>query len=160
MVCPISASAKNILNLVSLSFITSLSKSAPGRYTLYVNVEHYYKKTIFITINTVIAATINLITNYLFIPKYGYFAAAFTTLFSYGVALFLHANYSKELNRDLYPISYFIFPFFKILGVVIIFYLFVDSIILRWSFALILIFFEFWQNRHLVINKIRSWQNK
>lgn len=30
-------------------------------YTLYVNVEHYYKKTVFISINTLIAAIINII---------------------------------------------------------------------------------------------------
>ncbi|HEM6086692.1 TPA: oligosaccharide flippase family protein [Streptococcus suis] len=129
-------------------------------YTLYVNVEHYYKKTVFITINTVIAATINLITNYLFIPKYGYFAAAFTTLFSYGVAFFLHANYSKELNRDLYPISYFIFPFFKILGVVIIFYIFVDSIIIRWLFAAVLFLIEIFQYRELIIEQIKQLKKK
>lgn len=49
-------------------------------YTLYVNIEHFYKKTPYITLNTVIAAGLNLILNYIFIPRYGYMAAAYTTL--------------------------------------------------------------------------------
>lgn len=44
-------------------------------YSLYVNIEHYYKKTPYITLNTVIAAVSNIILNFIFIPRYGYVAA-------------------------------------------------------------------------------------
>lgn len=65
-------------------------------YTLYVNIEHFYKKTPYITVNTLIAAGSNLILNYIFIPLYGYVAAAYTTLFSYLLAFVLHARYAKN----------------------------------------------------------------
>lgn len=39
-------------------------------YTMYVYIEHYYKKTVYITKNTLIAAGLNVILNFILIPKY------------------------------------------------------------------------------------------
>jgi O-antigen/teichoic acid export membrane protein len=72
-------------------------------YSLYVNVEFYLKKTQYIAVGTVIAAVLNIILNYLFIPKYGYIAAAYTTLVGYIVLFTLHYNISsKWIKKDLY----------------------------------------------------------
>ena len=39
-------------------------------YSLYVNIEHYYKKTVFVSTNTIIAAILNIIMNFTcFIPQ-------------------------------------------------------------------------------------------
>lgn len=65
-------------------------------YTMYVNVEHYYKKTVRISLYTAVAAVINLVLNYILIPYFGYVAAAYTTIVSYVVALILHATYAKN----------------------------------------------------------------
>ena len=95
-------------------------------YTLYVNVEHYHGKTVFITINTFIAAGSNLILNYLFIPKFGYAAAAYTTLLSYVIAFALHARYAKRLEPELFPFRMFIVSFLQLAVTVITFYFFRD----------------------------------
>lgn len=108
-------------------------------YTLYVNIEHFYKKTIFITINTLIAAATNLVLNFLFIPRFGYIAAAFTTLISYFIAFVLHANYAKKLDKDLYPFRFFIAPFIQIAIAVIMFYIFKNVPILRWGLMILYI---------------------
>ena len=52
-------------------------------YTMYVNVEQFKKKTVGMAIASVSAAAMNYGLNYLFIPKYGYIAAAYTTLISF-----------------------------------------------------------------------------
>ncbi len=52
-------------------------------YTMYVNVEQFKKKTVGMAIASVSAAAINYGLNYLLIPKYGYIAAAYTTLISF-----------------------------------------------------------------------------
>ncbi|MCR5419795.1 MAG: oligosaccharide flippase family protein, partial [Lachnospiraceae bacterium] len=52
-------------------------------YTNYVNVELFYKKTPIIAISSIMAAIVNYILNYLMIPRFGYIAAAYTTLISY-----------------------------------------------------------------------------
>lgn len=117
-------------------------------YTLYVNIEHFYKKTPCITVNTLIAAGSNLILNYIFIPLYGYVAAAYTTLFSYLLAFVLHARYAKKLEPDVYPLKSFARPFAHILGAMIVFYLFMNEWYIRWGglcIYLLLMFIREWK---------------
>lgn len=59
-------------------------------YTMFVNVEQLKKKTIGMAIASAIAAAINLLLNWIFIPKFGYLAAAYTTLVGYIVLLAIH----------------------------------------------------------------------
>lgn len=105
-------------------------------YTLYVNVEHFYKKTIYITFNTVIAAITNIALNLIFIPKYGYVAAAFTTLAAYIVSFVLHSFYAKKLEPELFPLKTFLKPTLQLVGLTVVFYLFIDYLILRWVIML------------------------
>ena len=106
-------------------------------YTLYVNIEHYHKKTKGITFNTVIAAITNIILNLLLIPRYGYVAAAFTTLVSYLVSFVLHAYKSKKLEPNLYSITYFALPLMEIVIATVLFYVFMDNSIARWVILII-----------------------
>lgn len=101
-------------------------------YTMYVNVEHYYKKTIHISLYTAIAAITNLILNYMFIPYFGYVAAAYTTIVSYVVALILHASYAKRLRPETYPIKTFFAPLLHISAFTVIFYFLINRAMLRW----------------------------
>ena len=59
-------------------------------YNLYVALEQFAKKTVGMAIGTVLAAAINIALNWLLIPKYGYIAAAYTTLFGYACLLVIH----------------------------------------------------------------------
>ena len=59
-------------------------------YTNYVNVEIFCKKTSIIAMGSCLAALINYILNYAFIPRVGYIAAAYTTFASYIVLMLMH----------------------------------------------------------------------
>ena len=59
-------------------------------YTNYVNVELFHKKTPIIAASSIFAAVINYILNYLMIPRFGYVAAAYTTLVSYVLLMIFH----------------------------------------------------------------------
>ena len=107
-------------------------------YSLYVNVEHYYKKTKIIAINTLIAAIFNLVLNYIFIPKYGYVAAAFTTLASYIISFGLHFKSSKKIEPKLFNIKLFFKPILCILFSVVCFYVFKNYWYIRWGGAVAL----------------------
>ena len=52
-------------------------------YTMFVNIEQFKKKTVGMAVASMIAACVNLILNYIFIPRIGYLAAAYTTLVGY-----------------------------------------------------------------------------
>lgn len=66
-------------------------------YNVIVPAEYYTKKTIYIMLGTLFSAVLNIIMNYIFISKYGFIAAAYTTLFSYFVYLILHVIIAKRL---------------------------------------------------------------
>ncbi len=109
-----------------------LSNYVVFAYTLYVNVEHFHRKTLYITYNTLLAAGCNLLLNYILIPRYGYVAAAYTTLISYFFAFVLHASYAKKLEHGLYPLKTFLWPLTHLIIAVIVFYVFVDQWYIRW----------------------------
>ncbi len=69
-------------------------------YTLYANYAFYRKKTGLISLFTFIAGIVNVGLNYLFIPEYGYIAAAWTTLFSYFVLFVLHYINVKYILKE------------------------------------------------------------
>ncbi|MGI6071387.1 MAG: oligosaccharide flippase family protein [Lachnospiraceae bacterium] len=107
-----------LLMLISPEIITVLggSKYAPARhvaipivlamfYSFMYNqpsaVEYYYKKTHFIAIGTVSAAVLNIILNAVFIPKYGYVAAAYTTVVCYLVYYMLHLILAWKVHGSM-----------------------------------------------------------
>lgn len=68
-------------------------------YGIPAIVEYYHKKTIYISIGTIGAAVVNVVLNYVFIPKFGYVAAAYTTLFSYAMYYLFHSIISYRIAR-------------------------------------------------------------
>ena len=107
-------------------------------YTLSVNAEFYYKETKVIAKNTVIAAITNVILNFIFIPMFGYQAAAYTTVFSYFVSLVMHYVFCKKLNKELFPLKIYILPTIIITAITVYQYIFIKNWFARWS-ALIVI---------------------
>lgn len=74
-------------------------------YSMYVNLEMYEKKTIYVSIATIIAAVSNVALNVLLIPRFGYQAAAYTTLVGYCILLLTHfivVNLILPQYRNLY----------------------------------------------------------
>lgn len=75
-------------------------------YTNYVNLELYHKKTSIIAVNSIIAAVINVALNAYYIPRFGYIAAAYTTVAGYFILMILHYIATRfilkeKLYRDL-----------------------------------------------------------
>lgn len=107
-------------------------------YIFYVNVEQIYKKTLYVARNTLAAAALNITLNYVFIPMYGYRAAAFTTLASYGFSWVLHARYARRLNHQVFPASMFIFPLALVGVCVAAFYAMLDIPVGRYLFLIVM----------------------
>lgn len=53
------------------------------QYYIYANIVYYYKKPKYVMIASVLATISNIILNYVFIRKFGYIAAGYTTLICY-----------------------------------------------------------------------------
>lgn len=67
-------------------------------YTMFVNIEQYEKKTAGMAVASLIAAIINCVLNIIFIPVFGYLAAAYVTLISYLLLLLMHAFLVKRIG--------------------------------------------------------------
>lgn len=63
----------------------------------------FYRRTVFILIAVIIAGMINISLNLLFVPLYGYMAAAITTLISYIIFLMIIVIISRRLFIWIFP---------------------------------------------------------
>lgn len=67
-------------------------------YNLPSCVEYYYEKTQFIMLGTIGAAVTNIVLNYFFITKFGYVAAAYTTLVTYFLYFLFHYFLARKIE--------------------------------------------------------------
>lgn len=59
-------------------------------FQLFARVQEYYEQKYTIVIASVSCAILNILLNYIFIPRFGYFCAAYTTAISYFVFCLIH----------------------------------------------------------------------
>jgi O-antigen/teichoic acid export membrane protein len=120
------------------------------------------KKTKFVALTTIIAASINIVLNIIFIPIYGITAAAFTTLISFLILYFLSYYYSNKY----YDIPFENFKLVKIIFLGIVFYFMSDffielnSTVSIISKAMLLVLFPFALLiiRCIDISEIKKWK--
>ncbi|MCZ6702621.1 MAG: oligosaccharide flippase family protein [Ignavibacteria bacterium] len=120
------------------------------------------KKTKFVALTTIIAASINIVLNIIFIPIYGITAAAFTTLISFLILYFLSQYYSNKY----YDIPFENFKLFKIIVLGIVFYFLSDFFIelnstvdiISKTMLLVLFPFALLIIRGIDISEIKKWK--
>lgn len=108
-------------------------------YSLPVNVEYFYKKTGYISIGTFIAAIINIGLNLILLPRYGYGAAAYTTLISYIFLFIFHWFSMKKMCKEkLFNLKYILISIVVVTIASMIFAILRDYMIIRWLITIIL----------------------
>lgn len=68
---------------------------------LYSNILVYYKRTEYVMYGSFVAAILNIVLNAIFIPLYGYYAAAYTTLIGYVVMALIEAIWAIKIHRKV-----------------------------------------------------------
>ena len=111
-------------------------------YSFEVNVEFYEKKTHMISIGTILAAALNVILNIIFIPRYGYVAAAITTVIS-NFALFLFHFFitNNLLKIKIFGMKFHMVSLVYVLLSTIVFVLLQDYLILRLGILVLIGFY-------------------
>lgn len=69
-------------------------------YTFFATFEFYYEKTNYIAGATVGGAILNIVLNYIFIKRFGFIAAGYTTLFSYILFAVLHYYFMRKICKQ------------------------------------------------------------
>jgi len=103
-------------------------------YIIFSGYSFYFKKTVYISVATFFSVTLNIILNFLLIPKYGYQIAAYTTLISYIVLFLIHifiVSKIFKIKKYLFEKSS-ILDFLFLLGVMCVLLIFSNlSVLLR-----------------------------
>lgn len=110
-------------------------------FTMFVNIEFYEKKTIGVSIATMIGTSVNIVLNLLLLPLYPencHIIAAYTTLIGYMVLLVIHYLIVKRMKMDhVYDIKFIL----GVLGFVMVFAAAMNVLygfaIIRWTFIFI-----------------------
>lgn len=110
-------------------------------YTMYVNVEQFKKKTVGMAFASIVAALSNYILNSFFIPRVGYLAAAYTTLASFAILLFIHMLLVRHMGlQKVYTTKIiFIVLGFMSMYMVLIHFLYMNQIVRYMVFLVYLI---------------------
>lgn len=69
-------------------------------YDMFAKFAFYYEKTVFIMMASVVGAVLNVVLNYFFIGKYGYFAAGYTTLLCFMIYALCHYIFMRKVCEE------------------------------------------------------------
>lgn len=125
-------------------------------YTIPVVVEYYYSKTGWIALGTSIAAVVNIVLNWLFIPRFGYIAAAYSTLVTYILYFLFHFFIARKIHGSaLFSTKVILACSIGVLFISLLARLFVEIIIIRWLIAISLatIFIVYEEKKYGFIKK-------
>lgn len=132
-------------------------------YTIPASIEYFNEKTNYIAIGTTFAAVVNIILNYIFISKYGYIAAAYTTLITYALYFIVHYFIAiKVQGKCLFETQNFLFMIillivFSVLSYIFLNYLFIRLILV--SLLIIVCIVYFYKNlnlKYIIIKYIKK----
>ena len=112
-------------------------------YSMLSNIEYFYEKTSMISVASMIAAGLNIVLNLLAIPRFGYAAAAWTTLLSYIALAFLHwAFYHRvcveELGYDVYKTRFLLLSCAVVLIMTCAMVVFYDRMVVRYGVLMVI----------------------
>lgn len=122
-------------------------------YMLPVLVEYFYGKTKFIASGTMLAAALNVVLNYIFIPRYGYIAAAYTTMITYFFYFVFHFILAAKIHgNSLFSASKMLSISGGIVLIGFITMLLEKKFIVRWLITLIIVAYSLgWANSNFGI---------
>lgn len=113
-------------------------------YTLFANIEFYYEKSVLIMIASIVAATLNIILNVVFMQIYGYIAAGYTTAASYLTVVIMHYLFMRHICRKK-RINSSIYNLKQLAGI---------SIVLIILVAVFMFTYNYWIVRYILVLSI------
>ncbi|MEE0858053.1 MAG: oligosaccharide flippase family protein [Acutalibacteraceae bacterium] len=134
-------------------------------YNIFSIVGMYYEKTNKIMIASISGAALNLILNFIFIPIFGYVAAAYTTLIGYMFFAFAHYLIMKSIcrqymnNEKIFDMKFIVIMSIFILVATIAFELIYDYIFIRYAVVLVITLILFIK-RKTFISAIKELKKK
>lgn len=110
-------------------------------YLFAVNKEYFHKKTIFISVGTIICVVLNVVLNYILIKLFGYKAAAYAAVIS-NIALFLlHDRIAKKIDKNAIVNQKCLFiGFIVVFAIAAVTILFENNLLIRFGILCVIVF--------------------
>ena len=134
-------------------------------YNLFGAVEFFHEENKYVAIASILGATLNIILNYIFIPIYGFMAAAYTTLICYFLFCLAHFFFMKIVLKknnkrglQIYNIKAIGLISIALITINFIMLAVYDSFIIRWCIILFICFIMLIK-RDTLINMLKELRN-
>ena len=148
------------LHLLPVLVLSYVFNDLNELYTFYF---HYEKKVKYFYYSFTVSAIINFVLNLYYIPKYGYQAAAYTTLVSYGFMLFCTYIICKKILKVRVPAVIRFLDYLLIIGIILIVNYFATGQISNWFLQIavkgityVMVLLYLWKN---IIQRFLSKEN-
>ena len=126
-------------------------------YQQYVHIELHEKQTQYISMGTILAGVMNIVLNFIFIPKFGYIAAAYTTMFCYFVLMFVHLFITKKfLKVKLYDDPFMFLALIVSAGLTCIFMSLYGTVLVRYALLVVVCIIYLVSNKKYIVAFINS----
>lgn len=126
-------------------------------YANYEHIELHLKKTQYIGLGTMIAAVLNIVLNIIFVPKFGFVAAGYTTFFSYLVLMSIHYFITKYILKvDIYDHKFMYLIIFIAIACTALLQLLSSYILVRYGLIIILTVFMYIKNKSVLDKFIKK----
>lgn len=130
-------------------------------YTLFSNVEMFFEKPRYTMYGSVSATIINIVLNYFFIKKFGYQAAAYTTLICYTLLSVFHYCIMKyickmeRIKQQIYDIKLMVLLFFMIIICAIVISFLFEYLFIRFFMLIAIVLFAV-KKKEVIIRAFRK----
>ncbi len=125
-------------------------------YNLFANIEFFNKKSKYITAATIVAMVINVVLNWIVIPKYSFLGVAYASLVSYAVLVFMHyVGYRKSSPDKVYNSKLLLLITVVCIGACILCNLLYTNNTLRYWIAAVIAVLAI-SNRGFIVRKIKE----
>lgn len=125
-------------------------------YNLFANIEFFNKKSKYITAATIVAMVINVVLNWIVIPKYSFIGVAYASLISYAVLVLMHyIGYRKSSPDKVYNSKLLLLITVVCIGACILCNLLYTSNTLRYWIAAVIAILAI-SNRRFIVRKIKE----
>lgn len=112
-------------------------------YFIFANVVYYYKRPKYVMAGSVISAVVNVVLNALFIPRYGFLAAGYTTMISYLLQSAVDYWAMRKVSPDkIYDMRYIIGISVGVVAIGLVLNFIYGYQLLRYSLLLILVLYS------------------
>lgn len=128
-------------------------------YALFMRIELFAKKTKYSMISTAIAAALNITLNLLFIPRFGFIAAGYTTMICYALLALFHAMILRKIGfGHVYNLRYIALLSFLVAGGAALVTLVFNMTIVRYGMVVVLIALLLWK-KNAILKVMRKEEN-